>query len=204
MSNIRTSRAYAREPDLDLSKSTGKVVTGLTANPLLTTPPVTAADLNLQKEAFDGWIIKADRGGALAVAHKAAARVVVVTSMNKNASYVDINCGEDMAILLSSGFEPVSTNRAQTVLIAPEIIGALYGQTGEIRLRVKGDRNRKAIQGRVKSLGGEYGPVISFRNSREIIFGALVAGTTYVMQLCGLGGSTGMSDWSEPVTKIAI
>jgi hypothetical protein len=32
----------------------------------------------------------------------------------------------------------------------------------------------------------------------------LAAGTTYVMQLCGLGGSSGQSDWSEPVTKVAV
>jgi hypothetical protein len=32
----------------------------------------------------------------------------------------------------------------------------------------------------------------------------LIAGTTFIMQLCGLDGNTGQSDWSEPVTKIAI
>ena len=52
-------------------------------------------------------------------------------------------------------------------------------------------------------MGGEFGPVITFENTREIVFKGLAAGTTYIMQLCGLGGSTGQSDWSEPVTKVA-
>jgi len=69
---------------------------------------------------------------------------------------------------------------------------------------VTGDPNRKAIQGRVKATGGEFGPVITFKNSRHILFKGLTAGTTYVMQLCGLGGSTGQSDWSDPVTKVAV
>jgi len=55
-----------------------------------------------------------------------------VAALNKDASYVDINCDEDLTILLSSGFQPVSTNRSQTVLDAPVVLGANYGQTGEI------------------------------------------------------------------------
>ncbi len=55
---------------------------------------------------------------------------------------------------------------------------------------------------RYKAVGGEYGPVITFRNAREIIFDSMIAGTSYIFQLMGIGGSTGHSDWSEPVTKI--
>lgn len=191
-------------PDLDVSTFAGVVILGLTNNADLPTPPVLSAALTALKEAFDHSIIAAADGGSLQTAQKDAARAALITALNKDASYVDINCNEDLAILLSSGYQPVSTNRAQTVLQAPQVIGAVYGQAGEIRLRVKGDANRKAIQGRIKAVGGEFGPVISFKNSRNIIFGALIAGTTYVMELCGLGGSTGQSDWSAPVTKIAI
>jgi hypothetical protein len=90
------------------------------------------------------------------------------------------------------------------VLNPPQIAGADYAQQGEIKLRVKGDPHRERVQGRCKAVGGEWGPVITFSNSRKILFDGLVAGTSYVFQLCGLGGSTGQSDWSEPVTKIAL
>jgi hypothetical protein len=204
MPQIRTSRKYATLSDLDASKATGKVVTGLTNNEKLKTPPVSADELNELKKTFDFAIVAADKGGTFATSKKDAARAALINALNKDASYVDINCDEDIIILRSSGFEPVSTNRAQTVLSAPEILGIDYGQTGQLRLRVKGDRNRKVIQGRIKATGGEFGPLVSFRNAREIIFAGLTAGTTYVMQICGLGGSTGKSDWSEPVSKIAL
>lgn len=204
MPSIRTSRAFARASDLDLSKAAGKVVKGLDGNPDYTTPPVPSADLDLLKVDFDEWIIKADNGGTLATAHKDAARATLISAMNKDASFVDIHCDDDLALLLSSGFEAVKTNRAQTVLGAPEVTSARNAQSGEIQLRVKGDPNRRALQGRIKTLGGEFGPVLSFASSRRILFEGLSAGTTYVMQLCGLGGSTGQSDWSEPVTKIAL
>jgi hypothetical protein len=35
--------------------------------------------------------------------------------------------------------------------------------------------------------------------SRKILFDNLLGGVTYVIQLMGIGGSTGQSDWSEPV-----
>ena len=201
---IRTSRSYGRFPDLDVSAFTGGVIVGLTGNADLADPPVKPTALATLKKTFDDAIIAAAEGGILATAQKDAARAALVTALNKDASYVDINCDEDLTILLSSGYEAVSTNRAQTVLNAPEVTAAEYGQAGEIRLRVKGDANRKAVLGRCKTMDGDWGAVLTFKNSRTILFDGLKAGTTYVMQLCGLGGSTGQSDWSEPVSKMAL
>src|SRR5881394_2454163 len=198
---IRTSRSYGRFPDLDVSAFTGGVIVALTGNEELADPPVKPTALATLKKAFDDAIIAAAGGGTLATAQKDAARAALVTALNKDASYVDINCDGDLTILLSSGFDAVSTNRAQTVLNPPEVMAAEYGQAGSIRLRVKGDPNRKAVLGRCKTMDGDWGPVLTFKNSRTILFDGLKAGTTYVMQLCGLGGSTGQSDWSEPVSK---
>ncbi len=125
-------------------------------------------------------------------------------ALDKNASYVDINCQDDMTILRSSGYEPVSTNRAQSVLKVPLVRRGGLRPGGPNQAPGQRGPNRRAILGRYKVVGGELGPVVTFRNSREIVFASLTAGTTSVFQLCGLGGSTGQSDWSEPVTKIAI
>lgn len=204
MPQIRTSRSYSRLPDLDVSAFTGGVIMGLTGNQELADPPVKPTALATLKKAFDDAIIAASEGGILATAQKDAARAALVSALNKNASYVDINCDEDLTVLLSSGYEAVNTNRTQTVLNPPLVTHAEYGQAGQIRLRVKGDPNRKAVLGRCKTMDGDWGPILTFRNSREILFAGLKAGTTYVLQVCGLGGSTGQSDWSEPVSKIAV
>jgi hypothetical protein len=59
--------------------------------------------------------------------------------------------------------------------------------------------------GRIKkATDGDFGPTLSFQNSRKILFDGLTAGVTYVMQLCAIGGSTGKSDWSELVSKMAM
>jgi hypothetical protein len=189
MPAIRTSRYYTKLPDTELSKFVGGNIKGFTNNPDLDDPPVTPAQLTTLKKTFDDAIVAASGGGTLATATKDAARAACVAALDKNASYVDINCDEDLTILLSSGYQSVSTNRAQVVLNPPQIVAADYAQAGEIKLRVT---------------GGEFGPVVSFKNSKNILFKGLTAGTTYVMQLCGLGGLTGQSDWSEPVSKMAL
>ena len=138
-------------------------------------------------------------------AAKKATRKALITALNKDASYVDIACNGDLTILYSSGYLPVSTNRAQKVLNAPQIIAVENGQTGQLKPRVKGRSGAKSFLGRIKEAdGGEYGPVLSFKNSKSILFGALKAGVLYAFQLCGVGGLTGQSDWSEPVTKRAM
>ena len=204
MSSIRTNRKYNKLSDTELSRFLARTIVGFTGSADLPTPPVLPPELTSQKTAFDTAIVNASRGGSLATAIKDAAQAVVVSSLDKNASYVDINCEENLTILLSSGYEAVSTNRSRQVLAKPVIVAVENGQAGQLRVRVAGDPNRRAIQGRIKPVGSaEFGPVITFEGSRNIVFDALSAGVTYVMELIGIGGSTGQSDWSEPVTKMA-
>jgi len=35
-------------------------------------------------------------------------------------------------------------------------------------------------------------------------FKGLTAGVTYVMQICAVGGTTGQSEWSDPVSHMAM
>ena len=83
------------------------------------------------------------------------------------------------------------------------IISVENGQSGELRPRVVVDATTKSLVGRIKPLGGEYGPVVSFASTRKVIFDGLTAGTMYVIQLMAIGGSTGQSDWSDPSQGMA-
>jgi hypothetical protein len=205
MPSIRTARTFAKLSDTELSKFLAATIAGFTGNTELPKPVVTVTELTTLKTEFDQAIVKAAQGGTLNTAAKNLARAAVITALDKNASYVDINCDDDLAILLGSGYTNVSTNRAQTVLGAPQVLAVEHGQAGEIKVRIKADANAKTFVGRIKQANGsEFGPSISFKNSRSILFKGLTAGATYVMELCAIGGSTGQSDWSDPVTKMAL
>ncbi len=138
-------------------------------------------------------------------AAKNASRATLQTALRKDALFVEIVAHGDENMILKAGFVPVSTNRTPETLKTPEIKAVEYGQSGEVKVRIKADRNARSFQGRYKeATAGEFGPVVSFASSRKILFAGLKAGVTYVFELCAVGGSTGQSDWTEPFTKMAI
>src|SRR4051812_1299151 len=135
MGKVRTSRSYTKLPDVDVSAFAGGVIAGLTGNASFPKPPVSTDALGTLKSAFDDAIIAAAEGGSLQTAQKKAARAALITGLNKDASFVDINCNEELAALLSSGYESVNSNHARVTLDAPVIVTAVNGpQSGEIKL----------------------------------------------------------------------
>jgi hypothetical protein len=129
----------------------------------------------------------------------------VIAALKKDASYVDITANGDLASLLLSGYQSVSTNRAQSALGAPQVLAVDQPGTGKLKVRVAADANVKSYLGRIKkATDGDFGPTLSFQSSAKILFDGLTANVTYVMELCAVGGSTGKSDWCEPVSKMAM
>lgn len=204
MPAIRTNRGFVKLSDGALSEFLAGVATGL-GNAVFANPPVKPTDLNTLKTNFDAAVVAAAQGGTGLTAAEKAVRDSVTDALNKDASYVDITANGDLTTLLLSGFQPVSTNRAQIVLDPPQIIAVDHGQSGELKVRVMADTNARSFVGRIKkATDGDFGPTVSFASSRAILFQGLTAGITYVMQLCAIGGSTGKSDWTEPVSKMAM
>ena len=60
------------------------------------------------------------------------------------AAYVQGASGHDLAILLSSGFSAMSTNRSQSPLAQPAILGVTNGASTTLTLNVKAVTNAKA------------------------------------------------------------
>ncbi|MBA3961752.1 MAG: hypothetical protein H0X40_07615 [Chthoniobacterales bacterium] len=145
-------------------------------------------------------IIFGTKAGRLKTAQKNAAGAAVVDALDKDASFTDIISNGGPSIIMQIGYEPVSTNRAQNMLNPPEVVAIETPQAAQLKLRVRSDRNTKSFVGRIKkATDGDYGPTVSFASSRKVIFTGLLGGVTYVMQLMVIGGTTGQSDWSDPV-----
>ena len=119
-------------------------------------------------------------------------------------SYVHINCGNDLALLLSSGFQAMSMNRAQTALDQPQGLIIKNGVSGQLVARVKPVRNTRSYEGRIKGPTGDWiSPHIFTGDSRRIAFTGLTPGVIYTVQVRALGGATGQSDWSDPSSHMA-
>jgi hypothetical protein len=63
--------------------------------------------------------------------------------------------------------------------------------------------NARTYQARLTTAQGALVATVESTRSRGIEFDNLVPGTLYTAQARGIGGSTGYSDWSLPVTIMA-
>ncbi|HEU5122457.1 MAG TPA: fibronectin type III domain-containing protein [Verrucomicrobiae bacterium] len=52
--------------------------------------------------------------------------------------------------------------------------------------------------------GGNWQSAGVFTQARKIVLTDLTPGTTYTIQARAIGGSTGSSDWSDPVSHMSL
>jgi len=180
------------------------IIDGLTGNAAFPSPPVTMANLLAAKNDFTAKIAAAQSGGPPDTAAKNNSRQTLLGILRQEAGYVQINCNNDMAVLLSSGFEAMSTNRAQAPLDQPQGLVIKNGSTGQLVASVNPVKNTSMYEGRIKGPTGDWMPSIFTGDSQHITFEGLTPGTTYTAQVRALGGLTGQSDWSDPSSHMAM
>ena len=209
MSQLRVLLGFTNAPDHSVEETTGSVNDNLYGNPAYPSPPVAQAALQSALGDFDAAIAAQAQGGTAATADKNNKRDALVALLRQLAGYVQENCGNDLAKLLSSGFEAVSTSRAQSPLDPPVIRALDNGNSGQLLVRVGPVQNAKCYEVRYAAPGGGGvpGPWQSgglFTNSRSMPLNGLTPGTNYTVQVRAVGGSTGYSDWSDPVSHMSL
>src|SRR6266852_5904840 len=138
---LRVSLAFARLPDKELDNFTLSVKNSLTGNAAYPTPPVTLANLETARTDLEQKIAKAAVGGPPDTAAKNDSRGNLLGMLRQLASYLQINCNNDMATLLSSGFQAMSTNRAQSPLEQPQGLAVKNGTSGQLVASVNPVKN---------------------------------------------------------------
>jgi hypothetical protein len=185
---------FAKLPDTELDNFTNGVFKGLTDNAATyPTPPVTLANLQTARNDFTAKIAAAKAGGPADTAAKNNSRQELLGMLRQLVSYVQINCNNDMALLLGSGFQAMSTNRAQSPLDQPQGLVIKNGASGQLVASVSPVKNTSMYEGRAKAPTGDWLPSVFTGDSQHITFDALTPGTNYFVQVRALGGSTGQS-----------
>ncbi|HBJ82916.1 MAG TPA: hypothetical protein DDZ88_03375 [Verrucomicrobiales bacterium] len=209
MPQLRVLLGFASAADHSLEETSSSVSQKLYGNAAYATPPVTQVALDAATEAFTQAIAKAAQGGPTDTADKNSKRDDLIDLLRQLAGYVQTNCNNDLTTLLSSGFEAVSTNHASTPLLAPTIKDIVNGNSGQLVVRVGPIANAKCYEVRYALIGagGAPGPLQNgglFTNSRNMPINALTPGGNYQFQVRAVGGSTGYSDWSDPVSHMSL
>ena len=202
---IRIADRLVRQSAEQLVVTAGAVISGLTNNPAFPAPTV---DLNAVQAAADDLKAAAAaqvHGGTAATAEKNNRQEALIKILFKLKHYVEDNCGNDLAILLSSGFQAAAATRDRSPLANPSILGIDRGNSDELMLKVTPIARAKCYE--VRSAVAGNGNVARawqqaglFTSSR-ITIANLVPTTTYVFQVRAIGAS-GNTEWSDPVSHM--
>jgi len=201
---LHVSFSFAQLPDTGLGGFTDGVIISMTDNPSFTTPAVALPDISTALVVFRDALDGMTQGGPMATAVKNAARAVLLDLLRQEANYVEGLAMSDMAMLLSSGFFAASKNRAQEPLAKPIIKGITNKASTQLAVRVGAVRNAVAFEVRISVGAGAPQPAGTFTKASRIIVTGLTPGTMYTVQARAVGGSTGYSDWSDPVSHMAL
>jgi hypothetical protein len=191
-------------PANDVANLADDVVDGLTGNLAFPTPPISAADLATLNTTFRTAITASDAGGPQQTAAKNQAYAAVTGALRKDANYVEIQADNDEVTLLSSGFDIISTNRAQAPLYQPVIVAIVNLATTQLLIRMLSILNAKSYQVQTAtSMNGPWQEAGIFTQARRIVLPGLTPGTIYFVRARAIGGSTGYSEWSVAVSLMA-
>ena len=204
ITNYRVSRGFSQLNNSVLGPFTDNIITCMTDNPAFPTPFVPIPDLKATLSTFTGAASAALNGGKIEIAQRNAARGALVIRLHQQAAYVEGVAGNDLPTLLSSGFKEVSTNRTPIPLIKPVIDRVENLQSMQLALRLQAVPTARAYEVRLSFGSGDWTTAGIFTQARKIVLTNLTPGTTYTIQARAIGGSTGASDWSDPVSHMSL
>jgi len=198
------SLAFASYGDKDLNNFAARHVVCMTNNPAFPDPTVKPTDMGALQSVFNSALLAAANGGTQLTALKDEARTPLVAALRLNAAYVQGRPNLTLSMLLSSGFLANSTNHAQSELDAPNILSLENGVSGQLIAHLSPVDNAHAYQVQVLTADGKVVATISSTQARSVVLPGLTPGTTYTVQACAIGGTTGQSDWSDPVSHMCM
>ena len=186
------------------------ILNAMTGNTNFPNPPV---DLNVLKTTLDAYSVSigdARDGSKKAKTLRDRLGEEVIRILQALASYVQLNCKDDMTTFLSSGFQPRSSARTPAGPLAqPTFKGITQGISGQLLASINPVRNARHYDVR----SGQVGPggvlpatwsIVTVPNAKATIpINGLTPGITYAVQVRAYGAS-GYTEWSDSVTRMVI
>lgn len=194
-----------KDSDPKLVIDTESILTGMTNNPSYPASNPSLADVNTAKAEFVTALANAANGGIELTAIKNDKRVALAALLRDLAAYVQVACGGDLTVLLSSGF-PIQKPQRFPIGILPApiislVLGALSGGLDAAATPVYGASVYNWRLSRADAPGVFLQTAQTTAASTS--FAGLIPGVTYVVQANAVGAA-GPSDWSQPVSQMVI
>jgi hypothetical protein len=193
----KVKRKFVKSSNMEIVGAAQKHAGKMENNPDLNAPPVKPADITALNQAFSD-AIEAATGDPQNTAAMNTAKVAVLDALRKNASYVE-TIGSDsnnLALILSSGFDATSVNRASSPLDQPAIIELSNLSPTMVLLRLTSIVNARVYQVQTSLDGGKtWQEAVISPKAKRIVLGNLPSASTLTVRARAIGGSTGYSPW---------
>jgi hypothetical protein len=152
--------------------------------------------------AFQDAITAAAQGGQIDTAAKTEARDALVLALRQIAAYVQSLALPNVSQVLSSGFDVVTPNTAQSPLLQP-VFTLDNSLTGQLTVNLQAVTNAKAYHVQFGIGTGAWQEAGIYPNTRNIVLANLTPGTVYNVRIRAIGGSTQYSEWSATMSAMA-
>ena len=203
--HIRIADRLKSQTAEQLVTMAGAVITGLTNNPAFPAPTVDLNAVHAAAEDLKAAVAAQVHGGTAATAEKNNKQEALIKILFKLKHYVEDNCENDLALLLSSGFQAAAATRDRSPLANPSILSVDRGNSDELMLKVTPIARAKCYEVRsaVVAAGNVPGPwqQAGIFTSSRITIANLVPTTTYMFQVRVIGAA-GNTEWSDPVSHM--
>lgn len=204
MSTLHISLGFAELGNQPLDDFASNIILKMTGNAAYPTPPVTMVDLTTAQGNFHASVSSSNSGGPMETAERNALRAVLIGDLRQLANYVEGKCGGNEAVALSSGFEVVMSHSSpQQPLATPVILSITNQVTTQLAIKIRAVDHARAYEFQVTVGAGAPVHAGTFPSTRNIALLNLIPGTIYAVQVRAVGGSTGFSNWSDPVSHMA-
>jgi len=209
----RVSLSYKTLPATMLVAFIGWVIQCLTGNaafpklPVPLVPPVppdpnAPVDMTTRMNALQTAINNAVDGGMAQTAAKYAAMEFAYEGLDANAFYVQTIARTSLPLLLSTGYQAVSTNRSQSPLDPPAITGITNDVSTQLEVHLTSVNNALGYEVQTCTGTSAWTTALFSPQARTITLTGLTTGTRVQVRARAVGGSTGQSDWSMPGSSI--
>ena len=196
------TNGFKQMPDNDLISFGYDVRTGMTGNPVFTTPPAALGTLEKVLPEFQGAITSARGGDEEMRFIRKAKRAEVITWLSELAEYVTLTCNGDPAKLVSSGFE-LNKARGTKALSPIKDLKVTIDRSGEAVTQVKRVAGAKAYihQYTTDPLAGDNVWVSKGTTDASYTFIGLKSKEKYWFQVIAIG-LNGQETASPPVSRV--
>ncbi len=181
------------------------VFIGLTGNTGFGTLPadaLTLLDTSIDKLEED--IGNTQTGGTPETAIQEAQRVLVNNQLHKLAIFCQENCNNDPTVFLTSGFKLAHTTNTHSPLPKCVINSVTNGATTQLVVVAAPMANASGWEAQVWVGNNPPHHADCLKPTRKMTIINQVPGTLVNVQMRAQGGSTGFSDWSDPVTHMCM